>query len=32
MYMHQPQAMGFQGRAIWRSHFHLPDRPCRLRQ
>jgi len=23
---------GFQGRAIWRPHFHLPDRPCRLRQ
>jgi len=30
--MYMPQATGFQGRAIWRSHFHLPDRPCRLRQ
>jgi len=26
------QAGGFQGRAIWRPHFHLPDRHCRLRQ
>jgi len=23
---------GFSRSPIWRPHFHLPDRPCRLRQ